>query len=1003
MSDYLDSRFAKSGAAIKSNGQVVNTANLQEGILHALGGGDPVGSETLVVAANKPSKLASIPAGATQAVISVEGGDIRYWRKDDPPPSATSGHPVKAGAEFTLDSAAQLAGFRAYPVSGSPVLQVSYLGAVPKPPEDTQPPTTPTGLTSTSVTASQVQLSWSASTDNVGVVAYDIYRGGTKIGSSSTTTYTDNTVSPGTSYSYTVKARDAAGNVSAASSPVSVSTPAAPDTQAPSIPTGLTATAAGTDTINLAWTASTDNVGVAGYDIYRDGNKVGSFATTTYSDTGLTASTTYSYTVKAKDAAGNISAASAAASATTQAAGFGAISDPEGRSLVADRGYTLNSLSDPGSPTIWGIADTFRTKHTAWKNFNGLQLIYPGVNGELATPNPVTYKIAIEFEDPTTKVLTRVPIAWDEQGTRSKTVQPSEVAYTYPLAREITKGTNFWIRTFVSVPAGGKYPKGGPALFRTLEEGKVIGQDLCDFDQTTNPILAVSSDVAGAVFPLAIIGKEKTGERTASVLLYGDSIQAGSADNPGPNGEIPSQRGFGVRACFDAGLPWSNVAIGGERVQDFRNSNTVRLHIAPFCTHAIGNYGTNDNGSSLSSMKTYLSQAFQAVKAKNPKIMLYQTKILGRNTGNINTIYSAWYTPGNVRDQVNDWISTAPYADGLIDGYFDGAYGTETQNPRTGGFRSTAYTADWTHPLPFGHDMIRRAVDTDRMAQFKSFAKVEDRIPSTPTSLKAFLSDKDAMLVWDKVTDFFVSYYNVYRNGVKVNSAPIDYKNPVFYESGLTAGTSYTYSVKAVSIFDVEGAGVSATKQAVNSSPIVSDSFNRADSTNTGDVEVGIEGSKTWQRTNADRYDINGNMLRRTGTSGIGQYITVQTGVKDQIVDVKQTAVGANQGATLVFRFAGNTNLISVSFAQRAGVSIRVNNVLTSNIKESLPLSPAIAAGQTSAYRVAIIGNGVFIFLDGVNVLAAYDERLSFATSGTMAGMGTSVVGDLYDDYSVRG
>src|SRR3989344_4707522 len=91
------------------------------------------------------------------------------------------------------------------------------------------------------------------------------------------------------------------------------------DTAAPSTPTGLTATAASSQ-INLSWTASTDNVGVTGYKIFRGGVQVGISVTTNYSDTGLTASTLYTYTVSAYDAANNNSAQSSAASATTQAA-----------------------------------------------------------------------------------------------------------------------------------------------------------------------------------------------------------------------------------------------------------------------------------------------------------------------------------------------------------------------------------------------------------------------------------------------------------------------------------------------------------------------------------------------------------------------------------------------------------------------------------------------------------------------------------------------------------
>ncbi len=92
-----------------------------------------------------------------------------------------------------------------------------------------------------------------------------------------------------------------------------------PDASPPSRPTTLTATPQSSVQVNLSWTASTDNVGVSGYDVYRNGNKVNTVATTSFSDTGLTANTTYSYYVIARDSAGNSSPQSAKVSATTLA------------------------------------------------------------------------------------------------------------------------------------------------------------------------------------------------------------------------------------------------------------------------------------------------------------------------------------------------------------------------------------------------------------------------------------------------------------------------------------------------------------------------------------------------------------------------------------------------------------------------------------------------------------------------------------------------------------
>ncbi|MFD6552908.1 glycoside hydrolase family 6 protein [Streptomyces sp. NPDC058398] len=95
------------------------------------------------------------------------------------------------------------------------------------------------------------------------------------------------------------------------------------DTQAPTVPGGLAVSSTTSNSATLSWSASTDNTAVTGYDVYRDGTKVGSATTTSYTDSGLAASTTYTYTVKAKDAAGNVSASSTAVSATTKASGGG--------------------------------------------------------------------------------------------------------------------------------------------------------------------------------------------------------------------------------------------------------------------------------------------------------------------------------------------------------------------------------------------------------------------------------------------------------------------------------------------------------------------------------------------------------------------------------------------------------------------------------------------------------------------------------------------------------
>jgi chitodextrinase len=199
---------------------------------------------------------------------------------------------------------------------------VILLKTVVAPTSDTIAPTTPAGLSASAVSSSQINLAWTASTDNVAVTGYRVYRGGVPLTTlGAVTTLQDTGLSPSTAYSYTVQAIDAAGNASAQSAAASASTASPADTTAPSAPTGLTASAVSPSQISLSWTASTDNVAVTGYRVYRGGSLLVTLgAVASLQNTGLSPSTSYSYTVQAIDAAGNASAQSAAASATTPAA-----------------------------------------------------------------------------------------------------------------------------------------------------------------------------------------------------------------------------------------------------------------------------------------------------------------------------------------------------------------------------------------------------------------------------------------------------------------------------------------------------------------------------------------------------------------------------------------------------------------------------------------------------------------------------------------------------------
>ena len=211
-------------------------------------------------------------------------------------------------------------------------IQTDMNTPIGNPAPDTQAPTAPSGLSATAVSGSQINLAWTASTDNVGVSGYRVERcqgagcsDFVQVATPTGTTFNNTGLAAGTSYSYRVRAADAAGNLSGYSS-VQSATTQAPDTQAPTVPAGLTATAVSASQINLAWTASTDNVGVTGYRVERcQGAGCSNFVQvatpggTTHNDTGLGGGDDLRYRVRAADAAGNLSDYSTIQTATTQA------------------------------------------------------------------------------------------------------------------------------------------------------------------------------------------------------------------------------------------------------------------------------------------------------------------------------------------------------------------------------------------------------------------------------------------------------------------------------------------------------------------------------------------------------------------------------------------------------------------------------------------------------------------------------------------------------------
>jgi glucose/arabinose dehydrogenase len=229
---------------------------------------------------------------------------------------------------------------------------------------DTAPPTL-SAVAASNVTSSSARISWVTSEPATTQVEYGLSTAYGSLTPLDATLLTSHAAAlsglvPGSTYSYRVRSRDAAGNEAVGSNKTFVTT--GPDLAPPTAPANLGATAVSASEIDLSWSASSDNRAVTAYDVYRDGGLLGSSAALSFQDTGLRPATSYTYTVSARDAAGNVSPASAPAAAVTFAAPSGVFQNEilvSGLSLPT----AIKFLSD-GTMLVLELGGTIQKVHT---------------------------------------------------------------------------------------------------------------------------------------------------------------------------------------------------------------------------------------------------------------------------------------------------------------------------------------------------------------------------------------------------------------------------------------------------------------------------------------------------------------------------------------------------------------------------------------------------------------------------------------------------------------
>lgn len=331
-------------------------------------------------------------------------------------------------------------------------LQTYVAAPVITQPSDTIAPTNVTNLVASNILETSLTLTWTAATDNVGVTGYDVYRGASLVGSVIGTLFNATGLTQATQYTYTIKAKDAAGNVSPGTQ-TTVTTAATPvDTTPPNNVTNVATTNVTHNSLTVTWSVSSSS-DVASYEVYRGAILLGTVTGTLYNVTGLTPSTQYTFTVKAKDASTNVASGTSvtvstnaqpadttpptnvtnlATSATTQtgvtlswtASVSSDIKDYRvynGSTLITTVTGTTHNVTGLTASTTYTF--TVKARDTSDNEATGASVnVTTSAEADTTAPNPIT---GLTIGVPT---QTTIPLTWVLSSSSDVTTQ--EVAYS---------------------------------------------------------------------------------------------------------------------------------------------------------------------------------------------------------------------------------------------------------------------------------------------------------------------------------------------------------------------------------------------------------------------------------------------------------------------------------------------------------------------------------------------------------------------------------------------
>jgi PQQ-dependent dehydrogenase (s-GDH family) len=806
---------------------------------------------------------------------------------------------------------------------------------------DTQAPTAPTNLAASSITQSSLTLNWTASTDNVGVTGYDVFRNGTKINTTlvTTTTYNVTGLTASTAYQFYVQAKDAAGNTSANSNTINITTP---DTQAPTAPTNLAASAVTQTSLTLGWTASTDNIGVTGYDIFRNGTKINTtlVTTTTYNVTGLTASTAYQFYVQAKDAAGNTSANSNTINVTT----------PDTQAPTAPANLAASAVTQTSLTLDW-TASTDNVAVTGYDVFrNGTK-----INTSLVTTT--TYNVTGLFASTAYQFYVQAKDAAGNTSANSNTIDittPDTQAPTAPTNLAASSVT----QTSLTLGWTASTDNVGVAGYDVYQEGIKVNASLVT--ATTYNVTGLSASTA---YQFYIQAKDAAGNSTNSSTLNVTTLAPPDTEAPTAPANLAASNILQSTLTLSWDPAADNVAVTGYDV--YRDGIKINSSLVTTTSYNVSGLAAlitysfyvvakdaADNSSANSNTASITTPDTQAPTAPTNLIAsgITQTSMTVSWTASADNIGVAGYDiyQDNVKLNASPVTITSYDVSGLT-------------NNTSYAFYVQAYDASGNS-------------SNSSSANFSTLPPPDTEAPSAPTGLAASaITQSSLTLNWAASTDnVAVTGYDVYQNGIKINGSNVTTTS--YNVSGLTVLTSYDFYVVAKDA----AANISAASSIVN--------------VTTPDTQAPTAPSGL-ASSNLTATSLTLNWNTSTDNVAVTGYDVYQNGIKINIAAVAVTTynvTGLTQASSYSFyvkafdaagNVSANSNTINVTTPDTQAPTAPSSLTSSGLTSTSLTLSWTASTDNVGVAGYDVYRNGIKINVSGVTTTSYNVTGLTASTA----------------------